>query len=64
VPTGSARKLGHVLLEALNSRRAEQGSAATGGVTVTAAEAGLVKKGATAAADDSDTAVQRDTAVA
>jgi putative intracellular protease/amidase len=41
---GSARKLGHVLLEALNSRRAEQGSAATGGVTVTAAEAGLVKK--------------------
>lgn len=53
-----------MLLEALNSRRAEQGSAATGGVTVTAAEAGLVKKGATATADDSDIFAQRDTAKA
>lgn len=58
-PAGSARKLGHVLLEALNSRRA--GSGASGGVTVTAAEAGLVKQGAAATAIDSDTAAQRDT---
>lgn len=41
-PTGSARKLGHVLVEALDARRAEAGGAASGGVTVTAGEAGLV----------------------
>jgi hypothetical protein len=39
---GSARKLGHVLVEALNARRAEAGAAVSGGVTVTAGEAGLV----------------------
>jgi hypothetical protein len=61
--SGSARKLGHVVLEALEVRRAEQGSAATGGVTMTAADAGLVRKGAAAAAavDGSDTAPRRDT---
>lgn len=40
--TGSAGKIGKVLVEELNKRRAEAGPAATGGVTVTAGEAGLV----------------------
>jgi hypothetical protein len=34
--------VGEVLLEKLNARRAEKGDTATGGVTVTAGEAGLV----------------------
>jgi hypothetical protein len=59
----SARKVGQELLKALDARRAEQGSAASDGVSLTAAAAGLVQKGAAVVAADSDTAAQRDTGV-